>query len=181
MLRALLTETDVELILIDRGVQRLLREHAALAGEDTAWVDGVFDGSAGLRPIVRHAKGHATHIHVRFYNPVAQETGRRLYDLLVKHRLITPPTAYAKYVAKKGDTLGAIARRFGTTAKAIQKRNGLKSSAIRAGTEYRIPHPGGVRPPAGPIVPPPRRLPPPEPARTSQELSEGFSVRAAKM
>jgi murein endopeptidase len=180
-IRALLIETDVELILIDRGVQRLLRDHAVLSGEDKAWVDGVFDGSATLRPIIRHAKGHATHIHVRFYNPVAQESGRRAYEPMVRHRLVTPPTAYTKYVAKKGDTLGSIARKFGSTAKAIQKKNGLKNNLIRAGAEYRIPRPGSVHPPTGPVFVPPRRLPPAEPSAAAQALRQEVSGRAGPL
>jgi penicillin-insensitive murein endopeptidase len=159
LVRAFVTDTDVELVLMDRGVQRLVRSFAVQAGEDEAWVNGIFDGAQGLRPLVRHAKGHATHVHVRFYNPVAQETGRRAYALLLKHKLVTAPTASFKYVAKKGDTVGAIAKKFGTTAKAIERQNGLKKSLIRAGAVYRIPRQGGVRPPKGPTFVPPRRLP----------------------
>src|SRR5262249_10305516 len=93
--RALITDTDVELILMDRSVQRLVKEYAFSIGEDRAWLDQIFESGGGPHPLVRHAKGHATHIHVRFYNPVAQETGRRLYALMLKHRMIDPPTYYA--------------------------------------------------------------------------------------
>src|SRR5437764_593142 len=40
--RALVTETDVEAIFIDMRVQRLLYEYALSAGEDRAWLDGLF-------------------------------------------------------------------------------------------------------------------------------------------
>ena len=39
---------------------------------------------------------------------------------------------------KKGDTLGAIARRHGTTVSKIQKLNGLKGTKIRAGQKLRV-------------------------------------------
>jgi membrane-bound lytic murein transglycosylase D len=39
---------------------------------------------------------------------------------------------------KKGDTLGAIAKRNHTTVKAIQKANGLKGTNIREGQKLRL-------------------------------------------
>ncbi len=39
---------------------------------------------------------------------------------------------------KKGDTLGAIARRYGTTVSKIQKLNGLRGTKIRAGQKLRV-------------------------------------------
>lgn len=43
------------------------------------------------------------------------------------------------YTVKKGDTLGHIARRNGTTVKAIKSANGLKSDLIRIGQKLKIP------------------------------------------
>ena len=39
---------------------------------------------------------------------------------------------------RKGDTLGAIARRYGTTVSKIQKLNGLRGTMIRAGQKLRV-------------------------------------------
>jgi len=39
---------------------------------------------------------------------------------------------------RKGDTLGAIARRNGTTVAKIQRLNGLKGTLIRAGQKLRV-------------------------------------------
>ena len=88
--RALLTETDVELIFIDMRVQRLLYDYALSIGEDRAWLDSVF----GFRmrsndPIIRHEFGHTTHMHVRFYNPEAQRRGQFAFDRLVERKIIT--------------------------------------------------------------------------------------------
>ncbi|MCC6557460.1 MAG: penicillin-insensitive murein endopeptidase [Polyangiaceae bacterium] len=137
LVRALITETDVELILIDSGVQRLLKAHALQAGEDAAWLDEIFQvGSRSPRPLIRHAKGHANHLHVRFYNPVAQASGARAYPALVKlgklRRSVSSNVQYVRHVARPGHTLGWMAKRYGTTVEAIQKANGMRSTHVQA-------------------------------------------------
>lgn len=160
LVRAFVTDTDVDLIIIDRSVQYLLKQYALSVGEDRAWLDQLFGRPEGVRPIIIHAKGHATHIHVRFLSPIAQETGRRAYDLLLAHRMVQPPSYYARHRAKPGETLGMIAKKYGTTAAALKQANGLRSSVIRAGQEYKIPRRGQARPSSRPVLVPPRRLPP---------------------
>jgi murein endopeptidase len=161
--RALITETDVDLILIDHSIQALLEEYARKHGEDPNWLSGVFRGSAGnLRPIIRHAPGHATHIHIRFFNPVAQETARRCHVHLLAAKLIRPAQSYASHVVKKNETLGMIARKYRVSIPQLRAANGLKSSLIRAKSKLRIPV--AARGAAGPgprLRLPPRRLPPP--------------------
>jgi len=158
--RALLTETDVQLILIDASIQRLLRLHATRIGEDTAWLQSVFRGGPkGERAIIRHARGHATHIHIRFYSPIAQETARRAYPLLVKHGVIESVAHYVRHRVRRGETLGKLARRYHTTVKAIMRANGLRSTVIRAGRTYLIPKPTEEAPTLPPVAIPPRRLP----------------------
>jgi penicillin-insensitive murein endopeptidase len=157
--RTLITDTDVELILMDRSVQRLVRQFAVQRGEDREWVDQLFDGGGGLPPLIRHAKGHATHIHVRFYNPLAQETGRRSYELLIKHHVLQPPSYFVKHKAKSGDTLSFLQLKYHVSAKVIQQVNGLKTDALKIDHEYKIPQSGGVRT-APRVSIPPRRIPP---------------------
>ena len=158
-LKALVTDTDVELVLMDRGVQTLVRQYAVEHGEDRAWVDQLFDGTAALPPLVRHAKGHATHIHVRFYNPIAQETGRRAYEVLLRRRIIQPPSYFVRHKVREGETLGHLAKKYRVPAKAIQQANGLKSSLIRASHDYKIPQRGGVKACPRALIPM-RRTPP---------------------
>ena len=160
--RALVTQTDVELLLIDHSLQKLLRAEAERIGEDEGWLDTVFRGKGALPPIIRHAPGHATHLHIRFYSPIAEETGRRAYSALIRHQLIHVGQAYAVHVAKKGETLAQIARRYHTTVRTIRLANGLKSTLIQAKKSYRIPQPGHAPPSfaGGPVAIPPRRLPP---------------------
>jgi len=153
LLKAVITGTDVEMIFIDSGIQRLLADYAAKRGEDTAWLDEVFQIRAKhARPIIRHAKGHATHIHFRFNNPVAQEMARRAH--------VHPPEAapgpaalalnYVQHKARSGDTLVILARRYATTVEAIQEANGLRSTALRAGVIYKIPQKAAAKAPAPP-------------------------------
>jgi penicillin-insensitive murein endopeptidase len=162
MLRALISRTDVQYIFVDRRLQRLLRSYAEAIGEDRAWLESVFDGIPGEPAIIRHEPGHDTHFHVRFYNPIAEETARRCYPaLLAQHKLL--PSRYSvPYKAKPGDTLIGLAKRYGTTVTALMQANRLKKKSLRADKTYLIPHEG----PAGPSEPtpvPPRRLPPARP------------------
>jgi penicillin-insensitive murein endopeptidase len=122
-----------------------------------------------LPPIIRHAPGHATHLHVRFYSPIAQETGRRAYSALLRHQLIHVGPSYAVHVAKKGETLATLAKRYGTTVMAIRRANSLKSNVIQAKKSYRIPERGKAPPSLarGPVAIPPRRVPPKTSSRRS--------------
>jgi LysM repeat protein len=138
--RAFVTDTDPELILIDHSIQKLLRDYALSIGENETWVKSLFDGVPGkLRPLILHAKGHATHLHVRFFNPVAQETARRAHTALAKSKIVPPPVAYVTHRVKKGETLGMLAKKYGTTVSDIKRVNGLRSNLIRWKHEYRIP------------------------------------------
>jgi murein endopeptidase len=160
--RALITETDVDLILIDHSIQVLLEQHALDHGEDAAWLASVFRGVPGqLRPIIRHAPGHATHIHVRFFNPIAQETARRCHAFLIEAKLTSAPQSFVSHKVKKNETLGMIARKYGVTVPRLRAANGLKSSLIREKRVLRVPIAtrGPVRAPERARIPA-RRLPP---------------------
>lgn len=149
LVRAALKDTDVEWIFIDTAIQRGLAQYAVSIGEDPAWLDDIFQvrGKNG-RSIIRHAKGHGTHLHIRFHNPVAEELGRRCAFLLpprspAAHALASAKaaagTTYAQHRARSGDTLVILAKHYGTTIEEIQRANGLKSIALRQGVVYRIP------------------------------------------
>ena len=159
LVRAFITETDIEHIFMDRKLQTLLFHYAAANGEDQQWLLGLF-GSIGGRSgsIIEHVRGHKTHMHVRFYNRHAQEWGRVAYPLLVDAGLAPPPVVMHK--ARSGETLAAVARRYHVSVAAIRAANGLRSSAIRAGRRYRIPVCHATLPDSAPLVVPARRLPP---------------------
>ena len=83
LVEALITETRVQYIFIDRRLQPLLEEYALAEGEDPQWLRRVFHGTPGRKDsIIRHRWGHATHLHVRFENPTAEITAQRAYPSL---------------------------------------------------------------------------------------------------
>ncbi|MCC6523229.1 MAG: penicillin-insensitive murein endopeptidase [Polyangiaceae bacterium] len=182
--RALFTDAHPEFVFIDTSVQKVLKEYALSIGEDPAWLDRIFQyQSHEPWPIIRYAPGHADHIHVRFYNPRAQEMGVRAYDALVKHGKYRLPTVkqtkssteteYVVHVAHSGDTLDLLARRYATTVQAIREANGLKSAHIKAKQQLKIPTKktkvvttvvtDKAKPPPRAVQIPPRRLPPRDP------------------
>ena len=155
LLRALVTQTDVQVILVDRGIQQVLRTYALGAGEDADFVNGLFGG--GSHALIQHARHHKDHFHVRFYAPRSQELGRRIQPLLAQR----PEQNLVLHKVKHGETLGHIARANNTTVVLIQKANRLRGSFLRLGQQLRIPLRGACTrcplPPA--IVVPPRRVP----------------------
>lgn len=166
LLRTLITQADVQLILVDRGIQEVLRKHALAAGEDRAWLDRVF--RAGKASIVQHARHHRDHFHVRFYAPRSQELGRRIAPLLAQR----PDQNVVVHRVKRGQTLGVIARAYSTTVPAILKANKLRRTFLSLDQRLLIP----LRKPCTrcPVPPPlavPARCLPPEAAAGSSSVS----------
>jgi len=62
-------------------------------------------------------------------------------------------TGGATYVVKSGDTLTKIAKKNGTTAKALQAANGLTTTKIKVGQKLKIPSKGEAAAPAAPAAP----------------------------
>lgn len=154
LIRTLIAESDVDLILVDLQIQRILKAYALEIGEDAGWLDQIFQvGGKSKRPLIFHAKGHATHLHVRFYSPVAQELGRRAYRFLVARRLISPPTLFITHTVKAGETLSHLALRYKVTTDAIKKANGLTRDVLRVSKSYKVPQTGGIAMPQRAVVP----------------------------
>jgi penicillin-insensitive murein endopeptidase len=139
LVKALITRTDVDLILLDRSLQVLLRKHAQSLGEDKLWLHRIFSGSADRPAIIRHARGHSTHLHVRFFSPEAQRNAQRVYPFLLDHELVKPVVLFEHHRVRKGETLGRLAKRYGTTVQAIQQANGIRGTLIQARKVYKIP------------------------------------------
>ena len=173
---ALITETDVEMILMDRRLSQPLRRYAEGQGANAEWLASIFEHSQASPAIVRHAPGHATHMHIRFYNPRAQRLARRLYPALVEHELIDKVQVYRYHRVRKGETLGKLAKRYGTTVRAIKQANGLRSSVIQAKKTYKIPTEAKSWSADAPFQLPERRLPP---ASSPGPSVEGSSAAAA--
>ncbi len=88
--KAFLEDPNTEMVLVDTSIQRLLYDYAKEHGEDQEFLDRVFQ-VAGKNPsaIIRHVHGHQTHIHVRFFSPSAQASGKLAAAYLPK----PPPPA----------------------------------------------------------------------------------------
>jgi hypothetical protein len=100
LVRTLLADSPIQYNFMDKSVQALLREEALKQGEDPVWLSRVFDGTPGRNDsIIRHMRGHATHFHVRFDNPIAEFSATRAYPWLVRGRLL--PGRVAKYKARR--------------------------------------------------------------------------------
>lgn len=156
LVRALATQTDPQVILLDRRVQKVLYDYAISIGEDREWLDSVFN--AGRRSLVQHVRRHRDHFHVRFFSARSQELGWRIQPLLAKRS----DSNFVIHRVRGGDTLGHLAMRYGSGVKLIQRANGLTSNALRIGRTLNIPLRGPcTRCPLPPqVVLPPRRLPP---------------------
>ena len=63
--------------------------------------------------------------------------------------------ATATYTVKSGDTLTKIAKRNGTTVKAIEAANGLSTTKIKVGQKLKIPSKGEAAAAAAPAAPVP--------------------------
>jgi murein endopeptidase len=156
LLRALITRTDVQVILVDRAIQKVLRDYAIAAGEDRQWVERIF--RPDKRALVQHARKHRDHFHVRFYSPRSQELGRRIQPLLAQR----PDQNLALHRVKRGQTLGHIARQYTTTVSAIQKANRLRGTFLHLDQRLLVPlrKPCTKCPLPPPVVVPARFLPP---------------------
>lgn len=64
------------------------------------------------------------------------------------------------YIVKSGDTLSKIAKRYGTTAKAIESENGLSTTRIKVGEKLKIPAKAEAVPAAAPAPAPAPAAPP---------------------
>lgn len=156
LVKALVMHGDVQFILVDQRVQKVLFDYAKKAGEDPVWLDSLFH--AGMQSILQHARRHRDHFHVRYFNARAQELGVRVAPLLAER----PEENIAMHRVKKGDTLGGIASRYGSSVTSIRKASGLSNNLLRIGRVLKVP----LRKPCTscPVPPqtivPPRRLPP---------------------
>lgn len=156
LVKALVMTGDVQFILVDQRIQKVLFEHAKKAGEDPAWLESLFH--SGRDSILQHARRHRDHFHVRYFNARAQELGRRVAPLLAER----PEENIAMHRVRSGDTLGGIASRYGSSVSAIRKASGLTNNLLRIGRVLKVPlrKPCTTCPVPPPTIVPPRRLPP---------------------
>ncbi|HEY1087743.1 MAG TPA: penicillin-insensitive murein endopeptidase [Archangium sp.] len=156
LVKSLIVHGDVEFVLVDKRIQKRLYDYAVSIGEDKEWLDKLFH--AGNKSMVRHARRHRDHFHVRYFGARSQELGRRIGPLLAKQ----PEQNLVIHRVRKGDTLGGIASKYNSGVKLIQKANGLSSTNLKVGRTLNVPLRGPCTscPVPAPLVLPPRCLPP---------------------
>ena len=163
--KAILMHGDVQYILLDRRVQKVLYDYAIKIGEDRKWLDALFHN--GPKSVFHHARRHRDHFHVRLWNARAQELAHRLAPLLP----VRPEENIGYHRIRKGDNLGKIAGLYGTSVKALKAFNNLTTNLLRVGQTLKIKLRGPCTncpvPPL--VVVPPRRVAPEVPPTVPPE------------
>src|SRR5207248_917149 len=129
--------------------------------------------------IVRHARSHRDHFHVRFYAPRSQELGRRIQPLLA---FSPDQNSTILHLVRSGNTLGLLAARYKTSVVAIRKANRMQGrSVLRLGQHLVIPLRSNctVCPLPPPLAIPPRLLPPERPTAVAQSWVGGINPEMA--
>jgi penicillin-insensitive murein endopeptidase len=146
LIRTLAVSSDIEMILLDSSLQKPVEAHALSVESNSAWVHLLFHGDGTKPALVRHSPGHATHLHLRFRNPVARRSAQRLAPLLGELRprqnqtvLRQTQVVTRSHVAKAGDTLAKLAQHYCTSMDAIRAANRMKGYQLQAGQTYLIP------------------------------------------
>lgn len=155
-IKAIITLTDVEVILVDRKIQKQLYDYAKGIGENEDWLNSIFKSEGGA--LIKHARRHRGHFHIRFYSPRAQELGKRIHPILDKAKEEERVTIHK---VKWGECIGKIAAKYNSSIKLIKNRNHLKSNNIKAGMILVIPLLGPCHncPEPSEVIIPKRRLP----------------------
>jgi murein endopeptidase len=104
LIRAMVEGGNVDMIFIDRSIQKLLRAHAETLPESERRLD-LFQTDKKKDTVIRHTRGHTGHFHVRFKDEAAAALGQRIAGIAPRYR--TP------WVAPKS---GNVAPRFGKLA-----------------------------------------------------------------
>jgi penicillin-insensitive murein endopeptidase len=160
LLRCLVTETDIDFVLIDQKPRAWFEAYARSIGEDPQWITDLFEGS-GRYPysLIKHVPGHVAHMHVRFVSPEARRRGVQLYDKLVEAGLIDSPEKEVKHSVVRGDTLIGLSKKYKLSVDQIQKLNDLSTTTIRVGQVLKMRERVDVRGARDAVWVPPRRLP----------------------
>ncbi|MFO0614200.1 MAG: penicillin-insensitive murein endopeptidase [Polyangiaceae bacterium] len=82
LVRALIEGGNIEMIFMDRSVQWLIRRQKGESPGPDVPDDDWFESPLHRDALIRHAWGHATHLHARFKDADAVALGARLVGLL---------------------------------------------------------------------------------------------------
>jgi len=131
---------------------------------------------AGLRGLVKHARRHRDHFHVRFYAPRAQELGRRIQPLLA----LRPDQNRTVHVVRTGNTLTQIATKYKTSSPRCERRMGSRHGRCSSSDSSWWSRCAGCAPaarcPSGGRSP---RFAPPEPLPSVESWQGGINPEMA--
>ena len=101
-------------------------------------------------PLIRNGKLYVPRGHrLRIPAGARKDFTRRYAALSPRDKADQQAAAFAFHKVRRGQTLGGIARRYGTSARTLQRLNGLRSAHfIRIGQRLRVPLRGKDRRPA---------------------------------
>ncbi len=101
-------------------------------------------------PLIRNGKLHVPRGHrLRIPAGARKDFTRRYAALSPRAKADQQAAAFAFHKVRRGQTLGGIAQRYGTSARTLQRLNGLRSAHfIRIGQRLRVPLRGKGRRPA---------------------------------
>ncbi len=138
LLENLLKSGRVQYIFMDRKLQKLFHDHALRSGWDKGYLDRLFlnVGSRFDKAIIRHARNHRDHLHVRFYTPwstlaasVDKHDSRQRMVIELAQQAYLPKRVY--YYANGSEPgLPSLARSFGVNLKDLCRWNGLKENDV---------------------------------------------------
>lgn len=126
-IQGLLEHANVEYIFSDRRLMPRLEKYArASSGLSAERLDEIF-GSKKKAGIIRHLRGHADHIHVRFDAPSSVAAVKKYIEV---HgvKAIKPLPVYTR--VRRGDSLWKLARRHRTSIKKITRWNRISRKKI---------------------------------------------------
>ncbi len=139
-------EDMADLIYIDFRHQKLLwkyaRKEKKIPSKDLLPILSYPRARNHPDALVKHARGHHNHIHIRFKAPEAQARGERwsIEDVdRMQRRLDLVQRGRFELIVRRGDTLGALAEANGVSVKDLRKWNRLsKRSLLRPGKVLKV-------------------------------------------
>ncbi len=128
LIASLVANDKVEMIFMDRGLERALYTYAKqVAKVPDAVLARVFSyPGRGKTGVVRYLRGHSDHFHVRFAAPQAIAAAG---DYIREHGVAAVRPLPVYRAVKRGETLTSIARRHHTSIKQLCAWNRIKARA----------------------------------------------------
>lgn len=145
LLESMLEDDKVEIAFIDYGLQKPLYQYAKdVAKVPVDELDRIFqypNGRGDREATVRHLRGHADHMHIRFRSPRAIAAA---VAYIKQHGTAALKPLPRYYKVRRGDSLWRIAHRHRIKVKQLTRWNGIaKRKTLRPGMKLVV---GWMRP-----------------------------------